>query len=216
MYVKPLTKSTAQKSFENAFLALYQEKGLNNFSVTQLISKAHYTRATFYRYFNNLDEVLASIELENTCSKPCADIVSNASSIPLEEATDMMASFFQDRYDVISILIKGDHGIDYLEQQRLCMKPMFSALIQRGYNLTPMQLNFASEYIASAKIGMLRLWVDSNNKISLNQLNKMAENVFESSIWTHIAEAANNDAEKLSFPDPSFEYPWIKKIKQER
>lgn len=204
-------KSDAQKNFEEAFLVLYHKKGLGGFTVTQLINASAYTRATFYRYFNNLDDVLESIEAENTCSNICATIIKQAQSIPLEDATDMMATFYEDRYESVSILIKGAHGAEYLDMQRLCMKPMFAALIRRGYNLTPLQLDFASEYIASAKIGMLRLWVESNNQISLNQLNKMAENVFESAIWNHIAASIYKDVQRISFPDFDFEYPWLSK-----
>lgn len=206
-----LYKSDAQRNFEESFLVLYQEKGLGEFTVTQLINASEYTRATFYRYFNNLDEVLVSIETENTCTDVCAAIIRQAQSIPLEEATDMMATFYEDRYKTITTLIKGAHGTEYLDRQRLCMKPMFAALIMRGYNLTPLQLDFASEYIASAKIGMLRLWVEANNQISLNQLNKMAENVFESAIWNHIAASIHKDVQRISFPDFNFEYPWLSK-----
>lgn len=75
----------------------------------------------------------------------------------------------------------GEYGSIYLDKQREPMKQLFAALLDRGFELSSFQLDVISEYIASAKVGMLRLWVNDPSKITLNHLNKMTENIFESS-----------------------------------
>lgn len=94
------------------------------------------------------------------------------------------------------------------------MKLLFAALLDRGFELSPFQLDVISEYIASAKVGMLRLWMNDPSKITLNHLNKMTENIFESRLWTHLAKCLSCDGakqDKIVLPEDFPDYPWMMK-----
>ena len=125
-----------------------------------------------------------------------------------------MADFYQKRFREVSILANGEYGSIYLDKQREPMKQLFAALLDRGFELSSFQLDVISEYIASAKVGMLRLWVNDPSKITLNHLNKMTENIFESRLWTYLAKCLSGDGakrDKIVLPEEFPDYPWMMK-----
>lgn len=212
--IQQLPKSPTRKCFEEAFLELYAQKPLDQISVMVLTEKAGYSRATFYRNYYSISNVLESVEEENTCTSTCQAIISCLDDITLEQATDAMADFYQKRFREVSILASGEYGSIYLDKQREPMKQLFAALLDRGFELSSFQLDVISEYIASAKVGMLRLWVNDPSKITLNHLNKMTENIFESRLWTYLAKCLSGDGakqDKIVLPEEFPDYPWMMK-----
>lgn len=205
--------SEAEACIAQAFLSVYETKPACQISVQEIVSRSGYSRGTFYRKFDGVDDLLERVEAANTCTKVCAYIIENADTIPLEDATDAMADFYEQRADAVRVLLRASNGNNYLNRQVGPMQAMFAALLQRAYVMTPLQLDVASHYIASAKAGMVRLWVERDQVISLNQINKMSENLIESSLWTFVAMQAPayggpHPKRRLS-PDP-FDYPWMR------
>ena len=136
----------------------------------------------------------------------------NANVIPLEHVTDAMASFYEDRADTVAILAAGNNGNNYLDAQRPPMKAMFASLLNRGFVMTPLQLDVASEYIASAKVGMVRLWLEKRDHMTLNQINKMSECFIESDLWVFVARQAplhGGPQPRKVLDDKPFDYPWL-------
>lgn len=101
--IRQLPKSPTRKCFEEAFLELYAQKPLDQISVMALTEKAGYSRATFYRNYYSISNVLESVEEENTCTSTCQAIISCLDDITLEQATDAMADFYQKRFREVSI-----------------------------------------------------------------------------------------------------------------
>lgn len=116
--IQQLPKSPTRKCFEEAFLELYAQKPLDQISVMALTEKAGYSRATFYRNYYSISNVLESVEEENTCTSTCQAIISCLDDITLEQATDTMADFYQKRFREVSILANGEYGSIYLDKQR--------------------------------------------------------------------------------------------------
>ena len=204
--------SEARERLVTAFLECYKTKPWHKISVMEIVEAAGYARGTFYRHFSGVDDLLHQVEAENTCTSVCRHIIINAPVIPLEDATDAMAAFYEDRADTVAILAAGNNGNNYLDAQRPPMKAMFAALLTRGFVMTPLQLDVASEYIASAKVGMVRLWLEKRDHMSLNQVNKMSEQLIESELWTFVARQAPKhggpQARKV-VDDKPFNYPWL-------
>ena len=209
---KPKLTSEARECLMRAFLEKYAQKPWQKIGAAEVAEAAGYARGTFYRHFSGVDDLLWQLEAENTCTKVCRHIIVNAPVIPLEEATDAMASFYEDRVDVVAALAAGNNGNNYLDAQRPPMKTMFAALLNRGFVMTTLQLDVASEYIASAKVGMIRLWLEKRDHMTLNQVNKMSEQLIESDLWTFVARQApahGGPQPRKVLDDKSFEYPWL-------
>lgn len=138
--IQQLPKSPTRKCFEEAFLELYAQKPLDQISVMALTEKAGYSRATFYRNYYSISNVLESVEEENTCTSTCQAIISCLDDITLEQATDAMADFYQKRFREVSILANGEYGSIYLDKQCEPMKQLFAALLDRGFELSSFRL----------------------------------------------------------------------------
>ena len=210
--ISPKPTSEARERLIAAFLNCYARKPWHKISVMEIAEAAGYARGTFYRHFSGVDDLLHQVEAENTCTAVCRHIIVNAPAIPLEDATDAMASFYEDRADTVAILAAGSNGNNYLDAQRPPMKAMFAALLTRGFVMTPLQLDVASEYIASAKVGMVRLWLEKREHMSLNQINKMSECFIESDLWNFVARQApkhGGPQPRKVVDDKPFNYPWL-------
>ena len=202
----------AQSQFIDTYLALLEKHPNARIAVSDIVKDANYARCTFYRYFNNMDALKTAAMRSNTCIKQCLAIERSAASIPLEQATDTVATFYEDHAAAVATLVRCAFGNDYIDLQRRAMKPMFAALLSRAFDMTPLQLEIASDYIASAKAGMIRLWANRGQDISLNQINKLAESVVERDLWTLVAaknDGVNSQLERQRFENKPFEYPWL-------
>lgn len=209
---KQKVTSEARERLVQAFLGLYAEKPWHKVGVMEIVDRAGYARGTFYRHFSGVDDLLAQVEAENTCTAVCRAIIRSAATVPLEDATDAMAAFYQDRMEAVAVLAAGSNGNNYLDAQRPPMKAMFAALLQRAFVMTPLQLDVASEYIASAKVGMVRLWLDKCEHVSLSQVNKMSESLIEAELWRFVALQApswGGPHPKKALGAQPFDYPWM-------
>lgn len=204
--------SEARERLIWSFLELYAYKPWQKIGVMEVVDGAGYARGTFYRHFSGVEDLLHQAEEENTCWPVCRYIIDNAQTIPLEDATDAMASFYEERQQAVAILAAGNNGNNYLDAQRPPMKAMFAALLSRGFDMTALQLDVASEYIASAKVGMVRLWLGKRAQLSLNQINKMSEVLIETELWRFVALQApdyGGPHPKKSLGTTPFKYPWM-------
>jgi hypothetical protein len=111
----------------------------------------------------------------------------------------------------VGILVKGNRKTSYLDWQIILMRPMFQVLISRALDLTAMQLNYTCDYITRAKVGMIEMWVEKGQLISLNQISRLTENILETNIWVSVALQSPDYGGPFpkSIPEKHFfKYPW--------
>lgn len=183
-----LLTSESRERLKAAFLKRYAEKPWEEIKVSEIAEMAGYSRGTFYRYFTCTEDVLRELEAENTCTKPCRHIIERASTIDLTEATDAIVKFYEDRADVIEVLAHGDDGLNYLEMQQSAMTKMFSALLGRALDSSPLQGEVIAEYVASAKVGLLRIWLKHRDQMSLSAMNNVVSNSVDADLGTRVAQ----------------------------
>lgn len=195
----------------DAFLSLYEHTPLSQITVTQVCRQAGMARATFYRHHRDIEALFTDVVARNTTVRECQTIIEHVTTIPLEEATDLIADFYDQRAEAVRILVTGSEGVRYLQTQTRVMVPLFRALVDQALDLTPMQLDYVSEYIARAKSAMIALWVEKGQRISLNQISRMSENLVERELWTQVARQTpryGGPQARTSFERHRFEYPW--------
>jgi AcrR family transcriptional regulator len=216
--IQPEAAQKTKQSIHHAFLELYDEMPFEQISVKLLCKKANVSRNTFYRYYANTESLFDEIVMENSVVYECVHIIKDFSEMTLESATDLIADFYDARANTIRILATGNRKSYYLNWQVRLMKPMFQSLITRAVDLTAMQLDYAADYIARAKVGMIEMWVEKGQCISLNQISRLTENIIESQIWTAVALQSpqyGGPAPKSNSEKHFFDYPWQKVDKKE-
>lgn len=201
-----------KKALIKAFLSLYAKEGMKGATVCSIAEKAGYARGTFYKYFTSTQELLEYIEELATPRALMAHIIDNSKTMPLEDATDLIMNYFQDRADIVSMLLSSDQDAHYFNQLHSVMMPMFRSLAVRAYQLDTYSLNCVSDYITSAKLGLLRHWAKGDRSLTLSQLNKITDSVFESAFWTNIALQApkhGGPRQRTEMIGVSCDYPWF-------
>lgn len=65
---------------------------------------------------------------------------------------------------------------------------------------------------------MIKMWVDKGQEISLDQVNKLSENIIESNIWTKVAlqHGSYGGPKARGIPERrKMDYPWVRLAKVE-
>lgn len=213
---QPEAVAHTRHAFAEAFLQLYDGQPLERITVSAICKQAGLSRATFYRHFEDRAGVLHAAERENTAFRTFRKIADTAGSMPLEQVTDSVASFYDERADAVRVLVSGSEHERYLRLQARAMVPMFHSLAALALDLTPMQLDYVAEYIARAKAQMIEMCVRRGQEISLQQVNLLAENLVEKELWTAVALQTplyGGPKPRTAADRHTLEYPWVERAK---
>lgn len=148
-----ITERTRQRLMD-AFWELYTTRRVDQITVKEIVNKAGCNRSTFYEYFQNMYDVLNTIE--NQVLLTLNDIP------PFPDAEDGSASILQavmglyrDRGQYLGVLL-GDNG-DLSFQRRLKdgLKDSLMERLQGRGSLDTLKIDLMLEYILSGLIGVM-------------------------------------------------------------
>lgn len=202
-----------QANIVEAFLKVYTKEGLHQATVSRVVREAGYSRSTFYHHFTSINDILQCLSHYATPYALAGRLVEQAQTIPLEDLTDAITSFYQQRSDLVELLLRSKIKTEYLENNKACLRPIYRALIIRAYDLDNRTLELITDYVTAAKGTLLLRWALDDRSLTLNQINKIADTVFESAFWSHIALQApkyGGPRKRITIDESSYgDYPWL-------
>ena len=160
---------------------IIQEKGIESLSVSELCERAMINRATFYRHYEDindlllrgLDEFFDEIQGDPTMSEE--EIVNNEIREPSSKHYQFM-TFLEERKDFFKLML-SDKGLPsfqnrllkYIEDAILCgMKQELSSRAVKPQSLVPSELLASS--IAGRFMGILRWWFSIDCRIPYEEM----------------------------------------------
>ena len=202
-----------QDIIKRAYLELCLERGKANVYPSDIVRRANFSRRTFYRHFNDINQLHNDVFEDALPRDVCLDVHNRRDTIPLEEVTDNIIPFFEKRPLATRFFLGQDEDIEYkLEVARL-LKILFAALITRSFELDPDDLDSLSEALTYARLSLITLWAHKgadHAPQSLRWMNQIAGNVMEEPFWVQIAAAASPGCAKKSFSKQDLaNYPWM-------
>ena len=156
---------------KEAFWSLYEQKPFEDITVKQITNLAGYNRGTFYLYFNNIREVLYSIENDVVESivgpRTTEDMLSFLLvQRPIGEELESFAKIFLEHQRYLIVLF-GDNGDPaFARKLKRAIKDRLSPEIQAMTTSTPEAVDIALEYVLSGEIGLLTELFTSPETIS--------------------------------------------------
>ena len=165
-------KNRNKKSIErisNAMLEVLKEKEFDSISITEICSKAEVARKTFYRNFNNKEDVIkSSIDLK--LSEFTSTGVLNKVIKPIE-ISESYIQFWYDRKDFLKLLFERNlFGIlnykydIYMQDLRRLMK---------GDEEETPEIEYFLKFISGGFWNVLQTWVRKDFKESPKELAKL-------------------------------------------
>jgi AcrR family transcriptional regulator len=199
------SEDEARQCFIEAFIELYAKDGMRSVSGSALAAKAGYSRATLYRCFDSVGDILELLEIQATPYKEMRYLLDNADSVNMVEITDGFLLAFRRREKLIKLLCQHEDN-KYLKRLYDCIWPVFRAQTKRVYILRDEEYDILAHYITSAKVGLLKLWASGGYGIGLRHMTQVADAMLEGALWTRVDEAARAAEEGKRFERAPLEY----------
>lgn len=176
--------------FIEALLRLFKENPTDDISVGALCTKAGYSRSTFYRYFESLEEVHEALENRSVPTSAMERLLEGGGRVGMEEITNLFLESLSERKQTFEILFTHDKNGRFFGKLKASMKPVFRMQAERAFDMTPFEYDVIAEYLTTAKLSLLRMWVLSPIDLDLAYMTKITDATLEGGLWDRIDEAS--------------------------
>lgn len=200
---------STKAALKRAYLEICLDEASPFPSPALIAQRANVSRRTFYRHFADVRALREEAFVDALPYEICMRVHDEKRTIPLEEASDAIIDFFEQRPLATRVFL--GHKVDqaYEHEVARLLKILFKALIERSFVLDDDKLDCLAESLTYARLSLIRLWAQKNGSLSLWDMNLLADNVMERGFWVQIAEAAKEDGDRALPTDlDSPRYPW--------
>ena len=174
-----VTEETRKKII-NSFWSLYKEKDVTKIRIKNICDNANYDRTTFYRYFENIEDVLNEIEDEiisnitNGISKRINDKKNNRIRFNnFEEFNNIYGEY-------ITIFNKNKNINFYNKLKKVIKKDVYNYF---NFNIDSDDIEeFIFEFVFSSLINSYVYWYNHKDIMSLKSFVEFANNVISNGI----------------------------------
>lgn len=156
-------------NLKQAFLELYATKPIERISIREITDRAGYNRATFYLYFRDIYDILATIEDELLS---CIDAIVD----PLLSKQDLygrMGSFLAlaSRFTGPFSILLGDNGDPaFTRRFKQKLEPLLDRLLVTRRALNPRERELISTFYLSGVVAVVVAWLQDPRGMGVDEL----------------------------------------------
>ena len=168
------TRSLLQQSL----IQLMTEKEIKDITVKELAESANITRGTFYLHYNDIYDILRSMEYElftefNEILSKSFD--NNGNRLSPEEILANIFSFLDRHRDAAKVMM-GPHGdIAFVNRLKdLVKERIYSVLTQKE---TICQYDYAEAFAVSGCIGVIETWLHQSSPLPPDEMAKICSDM---------------------------------------
>lgn len=161
----------------NAFLKLYEKKGIEKITIGEIAREAKIYRGTFYYYYQDIYDLLAKVQEQ--IFEEVIDIISRMiegfMNGNLEEISIIMNQLFENHEEMMTLFIAKKPDVTLQSKIKECGKRIALNKLGIEENQLSIEQRYLLEYIASAQLGLIRYWIENKKDIPPTQLAKIVE-----------------------------------------
>ena len=171
------TKYT-KKVIKDTFLELLQEKDITKVTVIELCSKADINRATFYRYYLDVFDLLNQLEKEFILELKDIYKDYNYTNNKLYDYVLALLQACQNNKEFVKVLFKTKNSIvflnEVLDDAYLRCKEKWEHDVP---NINVEDEEYATAYLFNGTIGIVNYWIQNNFDKSINEIAKIVRDL---------------------------------------
>lgn len=161
-------------AIRTALFSLLKEKELKHITVTDICKLADVNRGTFYKYYDDVPDLFAKIELsvvEETCEIIKEDCLNNFS---IEKLISHILHSIKDNQDFVHMLAKNPAETQYIRKIIQEFRPQFMETIAGNSGYTEeFAVNACFDFILGGTVNILLQWIQNGMATSDNQIENM-------------------------------------------
>lgn len=173
-----------KKIISETFFALLKEKEINKITVSELCLKADINRATFYRYYVDIYDLLAKIQEE--FMDELKDLTLDKDYTVRSFSKEVLQVFLNNK-ELLNIIFKTQNHIyflnDYLELVYEKCKNKWSKYVE---NLDETRIDFAATFIFNGAIGVINYWVQNDYNQSVDYIASVIEDLIYNGVKAYL------------------------------
>ena len=175
MSKQPEITDKTRQVFVDVFAELYMKKDINRITVRELAELAGTSRATFYRYFQDvyaIFEYIGEVVLEEIRSKMSDCISANvAEEIIIERVSEV----YEARQKYLQVLFK-ENGLDIFTK-RLVNIGKEQMLQNLHLPAEDVRLNYILDYYMTAIVTILGRWVNHPEELTKKEMTELIKGI---------------------------------------
>lgn len=167
-----------KKVIKETFIELLTEKELNKITVSEICSKADINRATFYRYYLDVYNLLEKVQEELLEELKNAYTSDEVDSFSIARFTEAILDTFIKNKQLIKILFNTNNNIyflnDFLEVVYDKCKLRWEKDVK---DITEEEIEYGTVFIFNGALGVINYWVKNDFQDSPKEIAKRIDSL---------------------------------------
>lgn len=160
-----------QKTIKDTLINLLYEKDIKKITVSEICKIADINRATFYRYYLDVYDLLDKIQEEfiEDLKKPYLDNPDRVSSVGAF-SKEILAVFLENK-GLVKVLFNTNNNIYFLNEVLEVAYIMCKNKWEQDLpDITEDEINYAATFIFNGALGVVNFWVKNNFDKDINEV----------------------------------------------
>ena len=165
-----------KKIIKDTFLELLANKDITKITVSEICSKADINRATFYRYYLDVFDLLEVIKKEFENALKEAYSPSNEDENTVLNFSKAMLKVFLDNKELVKILFNTNNGLYFLNNILEIAYVKCKEKWEKDLpNLSQNDMEYASIFIFNGALGVVNFWVKNDFDKAIDEISAIIE-----------------------------------------
>ena len=165
-----------KKIIKDTFIELVTEKDIKKITVSEICTKADINRATFYRYYLDVYDLLDSIKKEFEIELKNAYSPKTENDNTVMNFAKAMLKVFLANKELVKMLFNTNNGLYFLNN---ILEIAYSRCKEKWEkdlpNITEESMEYASIFIFNGALGVINFWVQNDFDKDINEIAEVIE-----------------------------------------
>ena len=165
-----------KKIIKDTFIKLLSGKDIKKITVSEICNIADINRATFYRYYLDVYDLLDHIESDFIEELKEAYNINDMNEYSVSSFSKALLSVFLDNKELVKILFNTNNNIYFLNE---VLEVAYAKCKEKWENDMPSStdedIEYASVYIFNGALGVVNFWVKNNFDKDIDEVCEIIE-----------------------------------------
>ena len=166
------TKAT----IEDTFLNLLEKKDIGSITVTEICEKADINRATFYRYYIDIYDLLKNIQDSFIDEIKASNAMIYLKDYTVYNFTKEILEIFYHNKQLVKILFDTNNSIYFITE---VLEVAYEKASSKWFNSFPemdeSEIEYAAVYVFNGALGVINYWIKNNFDKDIDEVSKYIE-----------------------------------------
>ena len=176
-----------KKKIKDTFITLLNEKELNKITVSEICKSANINRATFYRYYLDIYDLLDKIKDEFV--KELISIAKDNKNDTVKSFTTSTLEIFKNNKELTKILFKNKQAACFLNDILQIAYDKLRKQWKKDFpNINEEDMEYATIYMFNGALGIINYWIQNEFDKDIIELSSTIEKLMFNGINKYIQE----------------------------